>query len=166
MKLISAILALAFLSVTAQAIPLPKTPKNAMLAQWNDISRKLVAMAADMPEDKYDYQPNPQVRTFAQVLLHVAFWNQYVAKTAKGERADDKLNELPRASYPKKADVVKVLQSSFQDATRALMAETDEEFLKHMELWSAFLEHSGEHYGQLVVYYRLNGLVPPESRKQ
>ncbi len=166
MRLTSAILAFVLLSATAQAIPLPKTPKSAMLEQWNEIGRKLDAMAAEMPEDKYDYQPNPQVRTFAQVLLHVSFWNQYVAKSAKGLNPDGKLNELPRAKYPKKADVIAVLQSSFQDAIRALMGETDEQFLKHLGLWSSFLEHNGEHYGQLVVYYRLNGLVPPESRKQ
>ena len=137
-----------------------------MLEQWNEIERKLNAMASDMPEDKYDYSPDPKVRTFAQVLLHVSFWNQYVAKTARGEKAVGKLNELPRAQYPQKADVVGVLNSSFEDAKKALMGQTDEQFLKNIGLWSSFLEHSGEHYGQLVVYYRLNGLVPPESRNQ
>ena len=42
----------------------------------------------------------------------------------------------------------------------------DADAVKTLGLWDGFTEHNGEHYGQMVVYYRLNGLVPPESRPQ
>jgi hypothetical protein len=47
-----------------------------------------------------------------------------------------------------------------------LKAQTDDQIVKKLGLWAGLLEHAGEHYGQLVVYYRANGLVPPESRQQ
>ncbi|HYU23087.1 MAG TPA: hypothetical protein VEM60_08080, partial [Candidatus Dormibacteraeota bacterium] len=50
----------------------PKSPSAEVLEQWNEIGRKLVAIAEDLPEDKYDYKPNPDSRTFQGVLLHVS----------------------------------------------------------------------------------------------
>jgi len=49
-----------------------------------------------------DFKPTPDVRTFADVMRHVAFWNLYVQKTARGEKLDAKQNELPKAEYPTK----------------------------------------------------------------
>lgn len=138
--------------------------RDALLSNWNDVGRKLVAVAQEFPEDKYDYRPAPEVRTFAQQLLHIAFWNQYVGKRARGQSADEKQNELPRGQYKTKAAVVGVVRSSFDDAAAALKSLTDEQAVKMVGLWDGFTEHNGEHYGQLVVYYRLNGIVPPESR--
>src|SRR5437762_824311 len=47
------------------------SPSQAVLEQWNEIGRKLITIAEDLPEDKYDYKPNPDSRTFRGVLLHV-----------------------------------------------------------------------------------------------
>lgn len=138
--------------------------RDALLSNWNEVARKVVAVAREFPEDKYDYRPAPEVRTFAQQLLHIAFWNQYVARKARGQSADEKQNELPRAQYKTRAAVVGVVRSSFEDAAAALKSLTDEQAVKMVGLWDGFTEHNGEHYGQLVVYYRLNGIVPPESR--
>src|SRR2546428_1195463 len=48
------------------------SPSEAILQRWNDTGRKLIAIAEDLPEDKYDYKPNPDSRTFVQQLLHVS----------------------------------------------------------------------------------------------
>jgi hypothetical protein len=88
-----------------------------------------------------------------------------VERAARGEKPDGKLNELPRSGYKTKADVVKVLRSSFDGVIAGVKSMPEAEVIKHLDLWTAFLIHSGEHYGQSVIYYRLNGLVPPESRK-
>jgi hypothetical protein len=122
------------------------------------------ALASEFPENKYDYKPTPEVRTFAQQLLHVAFWNQWAVETARGGKPDPKPNELPRSEYKTKAQVVAVVKKTFDDVIAAIKSASDEENVKRLGLWSAFSEHNGEHYGQLVVYYRLNGLVPPASR--
>jgi len=140
--------------------------RDVLLKQWTDIGEKVVQLAEQFPEDKYDFRPVADVRTFADQIRHVAFWNGFVAKSGRGEKADGKANELPKAEYPTKAAIVKALKSSLAEATAVLKQEQGTPSVKLTDLWVSFTEHSGEHYGQLVVYYRLNGIVPPASRKQ
>lgn len=140
----------------------PPTPGQVYLSVWNDIGRKLIAMAEDFPENKYDFKPTPEVRTFAEQLLHAAASNVYVAKVARGEKGE--FPDLKRADYPTKASIVALLKKSVADGAAPLKADGEEQARKRPNLWVGFLEHAGEHYGQLVVYYRINGLVPPESR--
>jgi DinB family protein len=152
----------------AQAQP-PKperTTRDVLLKQWSDIGEKVVQLAEQFPEDKYEFKPVAGVRSFGDQLRHVAFWNGFVAKNARGEKADGKLNELPKAEYPTKAKVVAALKSSLAEATALLKQGPETPSAKLTDLWVSFTEHSGEHYGQLVVYYRLNGIVPPASRGQ
>jgi hypothetical protein len=139
--------------------------RDVLLKQWTDIGEKVVQLAEQFPEDKYDFRPVADVRTFGDQMRHVAFWNGYVAKTARGEKADGKQNELPKAEYPTKAAVVKALKSSLAEATAVLKQGPATPSAKLTDLWVSFTEHSGEHYGQSVVYYRLNNIVPPASRK-
>ncbi len=141
-----------------------RTPKEALLQTWNDGARKVAAVAAEFPEDKYDYRPTKEVRTFAQQLLHIAFWNQFLAQKMSGKNPDPKPNELPRASYKTRAAVTDVVRKSFEEAAAVLKSMPDAKVLENLGYWDGFTEHNGEHYGQLVIYYRLNGLVPPESR--
>src|SRR5262250_626365 len=61
-------------------------PSAAVLEQWNDIGRKLIAVAEDLPEDKYDYKPNPDSRTFRAVLLHVSGSMYYFTDSALGQK--------------------------------------------------------------------------------
>jgi hypothetical protein len=143
----------------------PKSTVQQLADNWSDVARKINAMAEEFPEAKYDYKPTPDVRTFADQLLHLAFWNQFVTKTAKGEKPDPSLNVLPRSQYKTKADITAVVKSSFADLVATLKTETYEKAIKQIRLWDEFIEHAGEHYGQLVMYYRLSGLVPPESKK-
>jgi hypothetical protein len=149
----------------AQAPPkADQTVRDVLLEQWSDIGQKVVKMAEEFPAEKYDFRPTAEVRTFADQLRHVAFWNQYVQKTARGEKPDPKPNELPKAEYSTKAKIVEALKQSLADATAELKKEPVAPVAKRVGLWVSFTEHSGEHYGQLVVYYRLNGIVPPASR--
>jgi uncharacterized damage-inducible protein DinB len=150
-------------------------PAQDAVDQWNYIGKKLIEMAEDFPEDKYDYKPTPEVRSFAQQLLHVAAANQQFTAAAKGEKLNPE-EELPRAQYKTKADVVNVLKSSFADGAAIMKQKGDKGIMGTIKnpygnvmttiysLALGFAEHSGEHYGQLVVYYRINGMVPPDSR--
>ncbi len=150
----------------AQTAKPEPTTRDVLLKQWSDIGEKVVQLAEQFPEDKYEFKPVAGVRTFGDQLRHVAFWNGYVAKSARGEKADGKLNELPKAEYATKAAVVAALKSSLAEATAQLKQGPAAPSAKLLDLWVSFTEHSGEHYGQLVVYYRLNGIVPPASRGQ
>ena len=148
-------------------------PSQALLAAWNDVGRKLIAMAEDFPEEKYDFKPMPAQRSFPEQLLHVAGSNYFFTQVAKGEKPVD---DEARAHYPTKAAVVAYLKKSFADGAAVIQAKgdhgltqtaVDPESGDRMQLGDLAyegVEHSGEHYGQLVVYYRVAGLVPPESR--
>ena len=140
------------------------THRDVLLKHWTEIGEKVVKMAEEFPEEKYEYRPVPGVRTFADNLRHVAFWNTYVSKQVKGEKVDPKINELPKAQYATKAAIVKALRSSLEEATAQLKNAPATPSAKLSDLFVAFIEHSGEHYGQLVVYYRLNNIVPPAFR--
>ena len=147
----------------------PKPPANSremLLNHWNDIGEKVVKMAEEFPEQKYDFKPVDGVRTFADVLRHVAFWNNYLARSVRGEKVDTAPNELPKTEYATKAKIVAALKQSVADAAAELKKQPDTPPLKVADGFTAFIGHNGEHYGQLVVYYRLNGLVPPASRGQ
>lgn len=150
-------------------------PSQAVLAAWNDIGRKLIAMAEDFPEDKYDFKPTPAQRTFAEQLLHAANANYFFTNAALGQKPPAE-EDPKRAQYKTKADVVAFVKKAFGDGASAIKAKGDKgmselvvdpfvnQQVRISDFAYSFIEHSGEHYGQLVVYYRLSGLVPPESR--
>jgi uncharacterized damage-inducible protein DinB len=131
--------------------------------QWEQINDKIAALAEEFPEQKYEACQADGTRTFGSVLRHLAFWNQYVANSARGIKTDETLNELSIRECPTKSQVINALKKSAEDATAALKARAEME-PQTAELCATFAQHSSEHYGQLVVYYRLNGLVPPASR--
>jgi uncharacterized damage-inducible protein DinB len=150
-------------------------PSKVVLDTWNDVGRKLIAMAEDFPEDKYDMKPTPAQRSFAEQLLHAAGANYYFTNPVKGEKPP--AGEDPkRDQYKTKADVVAFVKKSFADGADAIKAKGDKgmsdtivdpfahQQVRIYDMAYGFIEHSGEHYGQLVGYYRIAGLVPPESR--
>jgi hypothetical protein len=154
----------------------PLSPSAEVLEQWNEIGRKLVAIAEDLPEDKYDYKPNPDSRTFQAVLIHVSASMYYFTDPAQNKKpryADDpKPADLKINS---KADLVAYVKQCVKDGADVIKAKGDKGMNEAVnaggprlnrvgDLAYGLIEHSGEHYGNLVVYYRNNGLVPPESR--
>ena len=158
----------------AQAKGKQLSPTQAVVESWNDVGKKLIAMAEDFPEDKYDYKPNPDERTFADQLMHMAGANYYLTNMLLGQKppASDDLKRGQRS----KAEVVAFVKKSIADGATALQAKGDkgmdatlvDPFSKDearvYDFAYGFIEHMGEHYGQLVVYYRTAGLVPPASR--
>jgi uncharacterized damage-inducible protein DinB len=153
------------------------TESQIVLAQWNEIGRKLIAIAEDLPEDKYDYKPNPDSRTFVGQLLHVTASMYYFTDPAQGQKPRYP-DDPKRDNLKTKADIVAFVKKSVEDGATVIKSkgdkgmseiytEPDSKQQMHIsDLAYSLIEHSGEHYGQLVVYYRINGLVPPESRKK
>ena len=158
------------------AAPKPAlSPNQAVLVQWNDIGRKLIAMAEDFPEDKYEFKPNPEQRSFREGLLHVADVNYFFTNPVKGEKPPAQ-EDFSKDKLKTKAEVAAYVKKSFADGAAAIKAKGDaglnslivdpyaNQQVRVIDMAYGFMEHSGEHYGQLVVYYRSNGMVPPESR--
>ena len=144
------------------------SPSQAVLAAWNDIGRKLIAMAEDFPEDKYDFKPTPAQRSFAEQLLHAAGAIYFFTNPALGQKPP--AGEDPkRDQYKTKADVAAFVKKSFADGAAAVKAKGDKGMsdlvvdpFAHQQVrildWAyGFIEHCGEHYGQLAVYYRVAG---------
>jgi uncharacterized damage-inducible protein DinB len=154
----------------------PLSPSGEVLEQWNDIGRKLIAIAEDLPEDKYDYKPNPDSRTFRAVLVHVSASMYYFTDPAQNKKpryADDPKPEDLKINS--KADLVAYVKQCVKDGADVIKAKGDKGMNEAVnaggprlnrvsDLAYGLIEHSGEHYGNLVVYYRNNGMVPPESR--
>jgi DinB superfamily len=139
-----------------------RTTAESVKGHFTSINRKVLEMAKDFPEEKYDYRLKPEMRTFGAVIVHVASGNVYAAKAGRGEKAN--WDELDPKDYKTKAEIVALLQKAIADSEAAIKSLTDDSFAKKVEPWLSVTEHSAEHYGLLVGYYRANGLVPPESR--
>jgi DinB superfamily len=140
----------------------PQDPAGQIKGEFTDVHRKLLDMAKDFPADKYSFRLKPEMRSFGEVIVHVTSGVVYAAKAGRGEKV--KWDELNAKDYPTKAAVVALMERSIADANATLKAIPSANFAKTVEPWVAVLEHSGEHYGLLVAYYRANGMVPPESR--
>ena len=137
------------------------TAAKSLGANFADVNRKVLEMAKDFPEAKYSFRLKPEMRTFGEVIVHIASGNVYGAKAGRGEKV--KWDELDAKNYPNKAAIVSLMEKSIADST-ATLKQYPEGWQKSLEPFLSVMEHSAEHYGLLVAYYRANGLVPPESR--
>jgi uncharacterized damage-inducible protein DinB len=156
-----------------------RSRSDEMLDRWNDIGNKLAAMAKDFPEDKYDFKVQKDQRTFAQNLLHAAALDFVLIRRISGSNVGPDFGEgdnPSRDAFKTKADVVKFVQEAVADGAKVIQQQGDAGLDKtskffgnrlahNSSIWTFAIEHSGEHYGQLVVYYRANNLVPPDSRR-
>jgi uncharacterized damage-inducible protein DinB len=156
-----------------------RSRSDEMLDRWNDIGNKLVAMATDFPEDKYDFKVQKDQRTFAQNLLHAAALDFVLIRRVSGSKVGPDFGEgdnPSRDAFKTKADVVKFVHEAVADGAQVIQQQDDagldntsnffgNRLAHNSYIWTFAIEHSGEHYGQLVVYYRANNLVPPDSRR-
>ncbi len=165
---------------TQNQAPSPaRSRSDEMLDRWNDIGNKLVAMAQDFPEDKYDFKVQKDERTFALNLLHAAALDFVLIRRVSGSNVGPDFGEgdnPTRDAFKTKADVVKFVQEAVADGAKVIQQQGDagldntskffgNRMAHNASIWTFAIEHSGEHYGQLVVYYRANNLVPPDSRR-
>ena len=141
-----------------------ETLTTLLVERWEQVSRKIAELAEEFPEVKFESQPVTGLRSCGEVVRHVAFWNRFVADSLHGTEADGAANELPLAEFPTKASAMEALKRNSQDVAEALRAQAAGLNPKTVELIMTFVEHTSEHYGQLVVYSRLMGIVPPASR--
>ena len=180
------LIAVAGTSLYGQGQPQNQVPRPAdsradeTLGMWNQIGNKLIAMAQDFPEDKYDFRLQKDERSFAENLLHVAAVDYDVMRSASGTNLGPDFGKNKhnpsRDVYKTKADVVKLIQQAVADGADLIKQQGDagldkttkfpfgNRLVHNSYTWTLATEHSGEHYGQLVVYYRANNMVPPESR--
>jgi hypothetical protein len=142
-----------------------KTPTaaEALKRNFDYVNKKVLEMAEDFPAQKYDYKLKPEMRTFGAVIVHIASGNICATKAGMGEKVKWDDQEQDAAKYTTRTACVALLKKSIEDADAALKANPEGP-AKNMQPFLSVLQHSSEHYGLLVAYYRANELVPPESR--
>ena len=170
--LFAALLALP-VALTAQQAP-SAPPANPITASekglYSIISGSVVKAAEKMPEENYAFKPTPEVRSFGQLVGHVADANYGFCAQATG--ADNPAKNIEKTKTTK-ADLVAALKDAVAYCGKAFDAMTDtsgSELVKFrsfqlakMTLLSLNTAHTDEHYGNMVTYLRLKGIVPPTS---
>jgi uncharacterized damage-inducible protein DinB len=154
------------------ATPKPQSSHSAVAdvrGQWKQMSGYVLQSAIDVPEEKYMYKPTPEVRSFGELFAHVAGAQSMFCALALGEKAPAE----DAVKVKTKQGVVDALKKSNADCDRAYAqsdaavgAQVDVFGEQHSRLYALIMNatHDGEHYGNLVTYMRMNGMVPPSSK--
>lgn len=173
---IAGVCALAFLSLPAseQAQPKNASFKTELLNDWVGLKDTMHKIAAEMPADKYGFKPTPAQQTFGERTLHVASTNVYFLSLLGGAATKPTID--PKLTS--KDAVLKALDDSFDYGAAILKEQTDQTLPQLVASAPKFMGpssrarfftflngHTWDIYGQLAVYLRLNGLVPPASQK-
>jgi uncharacterized damage-inducible protein DinB len=170
--------ATSLIAFAQKAPPEPKTIADSINYIWHDVEHDFTALAEAMPEDKWDFKPTQgefkKVRTFGEMVKHVACGNEAWAKQISGEKPPKRCDLGGPNPARTKTEIMAYLKESFQ-AIDKVIAETNDKNLLHPnpgQYWgpnrlsglTATVWHISDHYGQLVVYLRMNGIVPPASK--
>jgi DinB superfamily len=167
-----------------QAQPAQPPPSVAAVVdrEISNVETQIVEVAEAMPEDKYNFSPESlnipgddykEVRTFALQVKHVAASNYFLWSHLTGDKLPDGLKDGNGPENVKtKADIIKFLQDSFALGHKAAAMLTTDNMLQtaegskssrlHLAIFG--VAHAFDHYGQMVEYLRMNGIVPPASR--
>jgi hypothetical protein len=114
---------------TPKKTPEPKpapSATEALLLNWNEIGRKLIAMAEDFPQDKYDFKPAPSAHTFAERLIHAAAANYFFTNLALGQKPPSE-EDPKRDQFKNKSAVVAYVKKSFAEGAAAIKAKGDKD---------------------------------------
>lgn len=166
------------------ADPAPASVREVFDRTLGTAEREVVSLAEAMPADKFTFAPTQGefkgVRTFAQQAKHIAFTNYSVASAVLGEKNPSQSGpgENGPDTISSKEQVVKYLKESFAYVHRAVKTLTPENLtervqnpfnakgkMTRIEAVNIPIWHTFDHYGQMVEYGRMNGIIPPASRR-
>jgi hypothetical protein len=158
----------------------PPTIASALDKELSVVEQQVVSAAEAMPEEKYTFAPTngefKGVRTFGEQARHIGAANQMLFGAFFGEKADFELVVKGPASVTTKAQIVQYLKDSFARGHKAIATITAGNAVTVLEnapfplvntrlaLASFACAHAFDHYGQMVEYLRMNGIIPPASR--
>ena len=154
--------------------PAAQTPsiQGEMTKDWNDLKGTMDKIAAAMPEDKFTFKSTPAQRDYGQQILHVAQVNFKILQ-AIGAKVPAPAIDLKATT---KAGIIKAMDDAFDFGTAILKEQTDQTMLQpaamppgfmgpssKARIFTFLIGHTWDIYGQMAVYLRLNGVVPPAS---
>ena len=145
-----------------------------LVAVWQRAATDIIDVAEAMPEEKYAYKPTAEISTFRDQLVHLTGVAQRFIDTAKGIKSE---SGHPHAAMTK-AEVIALLKKTLQTGQEMLGSLTDAQLLEQVQFpfgnrmvtrftfWQGPVYQIRNHHGQLVVYLRLNGIVPPTTARR
>ena len=166
----------------AQAPQAPATVAAIVDRQISSIEKLVVDAAEAMPEDKFNFSPEnlkitgsnyKGVRSFAVQVRHIATSNYFIWSPITGDKLPDGLKDGNSPENLKsKTEIIQYLKASFALGHKAAATLTNENMLQpsgnskspRLGLATFGVAHAYDHYGQMVEYLRMNGIVPPASR--
>jgi uncharacterized damage-inducible protein DinB len=174
-SLLFSVLALTFVSSSVFA----QFTQSQMVAEWQRAKLYTKSYLDAMPEDGYSFKPTPEIRSFAQQMLHLADANYVLATVASGKPnpigetlATDGMNE--KIPSPTKDSTIKVVMDSYDWVISALQNMTPDQMqeitkigkhdISRSGLIGKAFEHQTHQRGQTTIYLRLKGLTPPEEK--
>jgi uncharacterized damage-inducible protein DinB len=156
-----------------------RAPASDILLAFSDIEMKVIRLAKEIPADKYDWRPTPEVRSIREVFMHIVFGNKLLLAIALKQPTADELQLMIRGNasnekQPVSRDAVwSMLTMSFYEVRKELetiragrLAGDAEFFGQTMTVRGILMKlsaHAAEHLGQLIAYARMNGIKPPWS---
>ena len=159
-------------SVLSAQTPAPSLAKE-IAASFQRAATEIMDVAEAMPAEKYGYKPTPEISSFGEQLVHVAGITQRFIDTAKGTKT-----EATSHGTMAKPEIVALLKKTFQGAQEMIAPLTDAQLLEPVKFpfgdrtvtratfWLGPLYQIRNHHGQLVVYLRMNGIVPPTTARR
>ena len=158
-------------SLVSAQTPAPSLSKETV-ASFQRAANEILGVAEAMPADKYGFKPAPEMSSFGDQLVHVSGIVQRYVDAAKGTKT-----EAHQHGAMTKPEIMALMKKTFQSAEEAMTALGDAQMLEPVKFpfgdrtvtratfWQGPLYQIRNHYGQLVVYLRMNGIVPPASRR-
>jgi uncharacterized damage-inducible protein DinB len=173
-----ACLLLCAMTVVGAAPAVAQTASTTVVKEMVGVLQRSVTdildIAEAMPEGKYDFKPTPEVHTFREQLVHLAGIAERFTDAASGTKSA--VHDHGKSMT--KAEVIALVKAKFQAAEGVLAATSDAQLLEQVKFpigdrmvsrfvfWTAPILQVRNHYGQLVVYLRLNGIVPPTTARR
>lgn len=147
--------------------------KDELLKELAEMKDSMVKISNEMPAEKFGFKPTPPQRSYGEQILHVASANVTWTKTLGGKPSAPAIDMKSTS----KTEIIKALEASFDYASAVLSEQPPDALLQQVKMpWSGELEsrlhvgysivsHAWDIYGQMAVYLRLNGHVPPASQR-
>ena len=167
-----AVVAAAMPTLLSAQTPAPSLAKE-LAASFQRAATEILDVAEVMPAEKYSFKPTPEISSFGDQLVHVAGITQRFIDAAKGTKT-----EAAHHGAMGKPETLDLLKKTFQSAQDAISPLTDAQLLEPVKFpfgdrtvtratfWQGPLFQIRNHYGQLVVYLRMNGIVPPTTARR
>jgi uncharacterized damage-inducible protein DinB len=170
-------LACAIVVIAAPSFPAAQAPasiKAEMTKDWSDLKATMVKIASEMPADKYGFKPTPAQQSFGERVVHIAQVGNRFLGSVGGKAAAPALDA--KAAAMTKDAAIKAMSDFFDYGTALLNEQSDQTMMQSVmapfigassraRVYTFLIGHTWDIYGQMAVYLRLSGGVPPASQR-